>query len=304
MKKRIVPTMLATALLLAACGGDDSDVESADDTTEAAEETTTDEAAEETAAQTADDVAADASEVAVEGEADAEATSDETTAGDDDAATATAAGTPMTLNGFRYCEILMSVPGEDGGLVTEVWGTPGVDPCDQEDWEALEPDTIAADNSATSIHMNGPRYFTIDGTVDTGTVEGGVGTAAGGEAVTRDFGDISMSLLATVDGDDVELVFYTPSLVVRTTTWAFQAGTELYELTDPEGNVYTMQSYALFEDPTLTPADLPTLGERLEMPEGWSFSTRVAEEDFVVALAPDGALVVNDELGNSYQRNG
>ncbi|MEM9563643.1 MAG: hypothetical protein AAGA93_13540, partial [Actinomycetota bacterium] len=128
--------------------------------------------------------------------------------------------------------------------------------------------------------------------------------AAGGEAVLRDFGDISMSLLATVDGDDVEPVYYTPSLVVRTTTWAFQAGTELYELTDPDGNVYTMQSYALFVDPTLTPADLPTLGDRLEMPEGWSFSTRVAEEDFVVALAPGGALVVNDELGNSYQRNG
>ncbi|MEM9565457.1 MAG: hypothetical protein AAGA93_22735 [Actinomycetota bacterium] len=303
MKKITGPALLAMVLVLAACGSDDSETDAADDTTEAVEETATDDAA--AADDAADDAVDDAADAVDDAGDDAAEADDEAATADDAPATTPAAGgPPATMNGFRYCEILMSVPGDNGELVTEVWGTPGLDPCEQAEWDALDPDTIAADNSATSIHMNGPRYFTVDGTVDTGAGEGGVGTAAGGETVARDFGDISMSLLATVDGEEVEPVFYTPSLVVRTTTWAFQAGTELYELTDPEGNVYTMQSYALFVDPTLTAADLPTLGERLELPEGWSFSTRVAEEDVVVALALDGALVVNDELGNSYQRNG
>ncbi|MEM8923865.1 MAG: hypothetical protein AAGD35_10205 [Actinomycetota bacterium] len=303
MRRIAGPALLATALLLAACGGDDIETAVADEAAEVVEQVMTDEAMSDDAE--VDDAAADDAAQADDGEAMDEAAADdaEPTSAAAAGQSGQAAGGGMSLNGFRYCEILMSVPGDDGAPVTEVWGTPGVDPCDQAEWDALDPDTIAADNGATSIHMNGPRYFTVDGTFDTGGGSG-VGAAAGGEAVARDFGDISMSLLATVDGDDVELVYYTPSLVVRTTTWAFQAGTELYELTDPDGNVYIMQSYALFEDPTLTPADLPTLGDRLDLPDGWSYSTRVAEEDFVVALAPGGALVVNDELGNSYQRNG
>ncbi|MEM7323320.1 MAG: hypothetical protein AAF531_09560 [Actinomycetota bacterium] len=302
MKKIVGPALLAMTLLLAACGSDDSEADGADETTEVVEETTTeDEAVDETVEESTEE----ATEEATEDEPEGDAADDEAAAADETgAATPAATGQAMSMNGFRYCEILMSVPGEDGQLVTEVWGTPGLDPCEQAAWDALDPDMIAVDNSATSINMNGPRYFTVDGTVDTAPGEAGVGAAAGGESVVREFGEISMALLATVDGDTAESVAYEPTLVVRTTTWAFQAGTEVYELTDPDGNVYTMQSYALFEDPTLTAEDLPTLGDRLEMPEGWSYSTRVAEEDFVVALAPDGALVVNDELGNSYQRNG
>ncbi|MEM9133290.1 MAG: hypothetical protein AAGE88_13155 [Actinomycetota bacterium] len=291
MMKITGPALLAMALLLAACGDDDAEVSVADNSTTVVEDTAVDAAA----ADEAEDATAEAPEAAAD---DAAATSE------DAAAPAAPAGGGMTMNGLRYCEILMSVPGEDGELVTEVWGTPGQDPCEQADWDALDPDAIAADNEATSIQMNGPRYFTVDGTLDTAPDQTGVGTAAGGEVVLRDFGDISMALLATVDGSTGGSAAYSPELVVRTTTWAFQAGTELYELTDPEGNVYTMQSYALFADPTLTAEDLPTLGDRLDLPDGWSYSTRVAEEDFVVDLAPGGALVVNDELGNSYQRNG
>jgi hypothetical protein len=112
-----------------------------------------------------------------------------------------------------------------------------------------------------------------------------------------------MALLATTEAAE-ESRAYEPDLVERTTTWAFKAGSEVYELTDPDGDVYIMQSYALIQDRSLTVADLPTLGDRLDLPEGWSFSSRVLDQPLQVALAPEGAFVVQDELNNSYQRNG
>lgn len=279
--KATLATLLATTLLFSACGGDETD-DDAQDRTQGTEVET--------------------GATAEEAEKLAEA---------DDALPAAADGqggqaaTGFSLNGFRYCEILITISGDNGSPETEVWGTPGVDPCEDEAWSALDPDVLMVENDASSIHMNGPRYFTVDGTVDTaaGSV-GGVGIAAGGEAELRDFGEVSMTLLATVDGDTAESMLYIPELVVRTTTWTFNAGTEVYELTDTDGNTYVMQSYALYEDPDLTADDLPGLGDRLDLPEGWTYGSRTLDDDVVVALAADGAMVLNDELGNSYQRNG
>lgn len=285
--------LFSLALLVAACGSSDDseDVASANtsDTSEDVEDqTTTVEATTTTVATTTTST-----------EPVADAAADQADASGD-AASSQPAG--FSLYDFRYCEILMTVTDDDGNEVTEVWGTPGVDPCTDEAWYALDPDAIQAENEASFIDMNGPRYFIVDGTAETGD-GGGTGTAAGGEAVSQQFGDLTMTLLAIAEASE-ESTAYTPDLVVRTTTWTYQAGTEVYELTDPEGYVYTMQSYARIVDPALTAADLPTLGDQLELPEGWSYSSRVLEEPLQVELSPDGAMVVTDDLRNSYQRNG
>ncbi|MEM9036671.1 MAG: DUF1330 domain-containing protein [Actinomycetota bacterium] len=271
--KKTITLAVAMALALAACGDSDSDDGEAPTTTAAP----TTEAAETTDAPAATDAPADA-------------------------AGGQGAAGEFTLYDLRYCEILLTLTNEDGEEITEVWGTPGVDPCTDEAWDALDPAAIQAENDASFIQMNGPRHFIVDGTVDVGGGSG-QGTAAGGEAVGRQFGDITMTLLATTEASE-ESAAYVPDLVERTTTWAFDAGTEIYELTDPEGNVHVMQSYSLIEDRSITAADLPTLGDRLELPEGWSYSSRVLDEPFVVDLAPEGAFVVQDELRNSYQRIG
>lgn len=94
---------------------------------------------------------------------------------------------------------------------------------------------------------------------------------------------------------------YTPNEVQRTTTFIYYAGNMVYELTSPAGDVYRMQSYTQMFDPTLTIADLETLGARLDLPEGWSYQARVLGENS--ALVADGlAYVINDELANSYQQ--
>ena len=78
----------------------------------------------------------------------------------------------------------------------------------------------------------------------------------------------------------------------------------MYELVAPGGEVYVMQSYAHIIDDTLDEAALPSLGEELELPEGWNYQARVVEEDYVV-LDQDGvAIVIQDELQNTYQFSG
>ncbi|MEO1059915.1 MAG: hypothetical protein AAFZ07_00750 [Actinomycetota bacterium] len=269
--------LVAVTLVLVACGDDDTDA--TDDTASPPAVETTIEAPPSTAAPAPTEPAVDAS------------------AGGG----ATAGG--FSLYDFRYCEILLTLTGDDGQEVTEVWGTPGVDPCTDDAWYALDPEEIRAEYDASFVRMNGPRYFIVDGTADTGGATGGTGIAAGGQSETRSFGDVTMALLATTEASEESLP-YEPDLVVRTTTWTYEAGTEVYELTDPDGNVYTMQSYSQIEDRELTAADLPTLGDRLDLPEGWSYSSRVLDEPLQVALSPDGAVVIQDELNNAYQRNG
>lgn len=43
-----------------------------------------------------------------------------------------------------------------------------------------------------------------------------------------------------------------------------------------------MQSYSIELDPDLTVDMLSALGPRLDLPDGWSFASRVVEEDLVV----------------------
>jgi hypothetical protein len=62
-----------------------------------------------------------------------------------------------------------------------------------------------------------------------------------------------------------------------------------------------MQSYSQIVDPTLTYRDLPRLGDILKLPPGWSYSSKTLTQ--TLQLNSNGlAYVVNDNLGDSYQR--
>lgn len=139
--------------------------------------------------------------------------------------------------------------------------------------------------------MNGPRYWLPNSTT---------GTLAADERTT--FGDLEMRLLATVDvGPNQVRAPYTETTVLRTTTFFFERGEEIYELTSPEGVVYVMQSMSQIADPDLTLADLPNLGARLMLPDGWAYTVRTLDEDLVLAVQ-GAATVIQDDLSNTYQR--
>ena len=69
---------------------------------------------------------------------------------------------------------------------------------------------------------------------------------------------------------------------------------------NPDGLAYVMQAYCVGVDPTLTQESLPALGERLALPEGWSYRTRILTDELVVDTTATIATVLQDELENTY----
>ena len=211
-----------------------------------------------------------------------------------DADAGTASGLNATMEARRYCEVVL-VEQTDDGLQAAVWGTQGLNRCPAERWDALDGDTIQAETGAVAVRMNGPRYGLM-------RAEGSIFESD----ERRTFGDLEMRFLTSidlsrVDPSQTDLGPYTEVTVIRSTTFTFDAGTDVYELTAPDASVYVMQSMSQIVDPDLMLEDLAGLGDRLELPEGWSYAARTLEDDLVL-VTNDDAVVIQDELQNSYQK--
>ena len=93
---------------------------------------------------------------------------------------------------------------------------------------------------------------------------------------------------------------YSPHTVSRQASFTFAAGRQVYELIEPGGTTWIMQTYSQTVDPTLSLADLPGLAARLSLPPGWRYEARVPETAVVVDTTGQDASVTQDELANTY----
>ncbi|AOT07578.1 haloalkane dehalogenase [Pseudoalteromonas luteoviolacea] len=197
---------------------------------------------------------------------------------------------------MRYCEILLPYQ-QDGKVVAQVWGTPGVDMCQQTQWDAIEFDDVAEQYGALDAIPNGPRFFVVDESRDGDTI------TLDADTEFRQFGDVKMRLLTTADLSVAggEQVPYVAGAVTRSNTWHFYQGRRVYEITDNTGQVYVMQSFSRISDASLQMDDLKELETRLNLPDGWHYSSRILTEPLNVTAVGGIAYVMQDELGNSYQ---
>ena len=195
------------------------------------------------------------------------------------------------MRNVRYGEVL-GVFARDGRFEAEVFGTQLINDCPQELWETLNATEIAADMGAIGVKLNGPRYWTLDAFGQ---------KVAVAEPVLRDFNGITMRRIATVDlGEIPKLGPYNETKVNRGVIFFWDEGQTIHELINPEGHAYVMQALCTGVDPTMSPESLLTLGERLELPDGWSYRTRVLEEELIVDTTATIATVLQDEFENSY----
>ncbi len=207
------------------------------------------------------------------------------------AAPTTVVAQPSSMRGKRYCEVLLVTP-KDAGFTARVFSTYTLNECAPDTWAALDPTAIAAENGVPVALLNGPRYWLLDSV--TKNREGALNVV--------NFGGLDMNELAVVtvtqrlDG----LKPYVPSSVERKTVFTFAAGSTVYELTDPNGATYVMQSWSQQVEPTLEEADLAGLGSRLTLPTGWTYSSRVLSETLEVVTVDVPAQVLQDDLRNSY----
>jgi hypothetical protein len=195
------------------------------------------------------------------------------------------------MRGVRYGEVLAMFL-RDTGLEAEVYGTQMLNDCPQELWETLNADEIAKDMGAVFVKLNGPRYWVLDGLGSKVAVV---------DPVFKDFNGIQMRRIATIPiGADFAAGPYTIRNVNRGAVFFFDAGKTVYELVDPDGRALVMQARCIGIDPNITEESLANLGERLALPEGWSYRIRVLDAELVVDTSATLATVVQDEFENTY----
>ena len=199
------------------------------------------------------------------------------------------------LRNQRYCEVLI---GKRDWLKLEVrvFNTQGLNLCPEAQWSALTKESIVKDYDASIVILNGPRYWMMDEIQASGNTV---------NDVKETFGGIEMNLRATVKLSLLKQLMgskhYTANEVTRTTNFVYRAGSTIYELTSPAGDVYVMQSYSQIVNPALNIKDLPVLSEQLKLPVGWTYRSRALDQD--LSLVANGvAYVLQDNLANSYQR--
>lgn len=195
------------------------------------------------------------------------------------------------MRGVRYGEVL-PIFLRDDGLHAEVYGTQMLNDCPQHLWEKLDAAAIAAETGAVFVKLNGPRQWVLDG----------LGAkVAPVEPVLREFGGIMFRRIATLHlGDKLSAGAYHENKVNRGAVFYFDAGKPVYELISPDGKAYVMQALCMGVDATMSQELLPALGGRLTMPNGWSYRTRVLEDELVIDTTASLATVLQDEFENSY----
>lgn len=195
------------------------------------------------------------------------------------------------MRGVRYGEVL-AVFLRDTGLEAEVYGTQMLNDCPQELWETLDADAIEKDMGAVFAKLNGPRYWLLDGLGSKVAVV---------DPVFKEFNGIQMRRIATIPlGADFAAGAYVVRNVNRGAVFFWDAGKPIYELVDPDGRPFVMQARCVGVDASISEESLATLGERLALPDGWSYRARVLDAELVVDTSATLATVVQDEFENTY----
>jgi hypothetical protein len=191
--------------------------------------------------------------------------------------------------GKRYGEVLLVHVGESGPEAT-VYNTFPLNDCPDELWSKLDPTAIAAENNATAALLNGPRYWLMS------TIE----KVAAGTQETKTFGGIEMIRQATVALSSMNPAPYSVNEVDRKAVFHFDAGRPVFELVDPAGQRWVMQTWSQTVDNNLSLDDLPGLATRLKLPDGWSYETRTLTSPLRVDTSMRKAHVTQDDFANSY----
>jgi hypothetical protein len=215
---------------------------------------------------------------------------------------------PPDMFNYQYCEVLLQVPGSSSGL--PIFNTTGYNTCpyystltgqaiiDSYNATYYPGNPYGLPSGATDFILDWPRNWIYDQAVEgvpPGTSQYLVLDVPEPNGPTTTFGFVGFN--TNISGLD-----YTPSNVVRDATWTYFTNNLIFQLLDPSGNLYVMQSYARFVDPNLTYENLQDVaymtGE-LDLPAGWNYSVEQLTQEFD-NISAGNAVLVQDTLGNSY----
>ena len=160
--------------------------------------------------------------------------------------------------------------------------------------EKIDPERLARELEVDMCAVNSGRFWMMDEYEYTGS-----------DIV--DFHGVEMRWAGDMTGAEMIAQFesaYVPSLIYRNTNWIFYAGNPVYLLREPGGAVWVLQEFTQDVDPSLEADNLDQLGGKYkELPEGWTFETKVLDEDLSLDTSRAGgwAAIIRDELHCTYQ---
>jgi hypothetical protein len=217
---------------------------------------------------------------------------------------------PITIENWRgkaFYEILFMNRLPNGSGVGSYYNSLGNDleaPNDVMDarFRALNGDALKKEYGSDGVLFNGPRRL----------VANGITGMAWDGCKERVIATIPLRVLGIFETPDLSkavagsLPSYKVLVSKRSNTFTFNAGETVYELVTDEGAVYTMFSLSLKIDPNNTIENLPTLGERLTLPKGWSLRSRKLDQDMTLTSVADSNppnTIVLDQFEGNYQYN-
>ncbi len=202
---------------------------------------------------------------------------------------------PDDLRDFRYCMIIAAFR-KGLNVNIDLYNSMSLNDCPTAAWNALDQEELKKTYGAVEIRMNGPRFWVLNQISGTEVTATGQIVDFGGIEMQR-ISQLEVSIFQGSSGSEP----YEENEVQLSTRYSYHANNMVYELSSPNSEVYRMQSYSQIIDPNLSINDLESLGERLNLPAGWTYNARVLTEDS--ELKADGlAFVINDDLGNSYHK--
>lgn len=197
------------------------------------------------------------------------------------------------LRNNRYCEILYGSR-KFYYLEVKVFSTEGINDCPDILWSGVRSDEILKNENASFVLLNGPRFWTMDQI-----------KALSLKGPEVQFNNLGMRQRATLRISPLNQMFqshfYSERVIDRITQFVYHAGSNIYELISPQGEIYVMQSYTQMVKKNLSEKDLLNLGKELKLPKGWHYRVVTIDSEFVLS-STGTAHVIQDNFYNTYQR--
>ena len=188
------------------------------------------------------------------------------------------------LRDRRYCEVFV----HNNWFVFDVYNTIRFNDCPEEQWQSLSTTLLKQQTGSLYVGLNGPRNFIVDGV-----------KAQLDNPKTVTFNGIKMQRVAQLHATWRDFIglssAYKTHMVMRNTTWFFDAGKPVYEIIDANGRVFVMQSYKIPKE------QLSTLQVSLHLPEGWKFRSGILPTNSFITAIDNQAIIIQDSKSNTYQ---
>ena len=189
----------------------------------------------------------------------------------------------------RYCEIILS----KSKMHLQVLNTWGLNNCPASLWNALSEDSLKRETGSFFVHMRGPQYFVMDS----------IELASSIHTETRTIGDLPLRAIAWVEVQPSDIIHgnnpYHEHKIHRHITYTYAANQTIFELIDPTGRVFVMQSYSM-QHKKQNFDGLSKLNTCLNLPRNWQFKSGVLKSSQRL-VGGSNSIVLHDDYLNTYQ---